>query len=344
LKRDKEVQINRSVLFVGDGGNPKVLKRILDGRQIELESRVRPASLSLGKFLRHMQYVRLAAYAVVHRRNYDLIFIWQQYVAVYYFLMSIVYPFHRRPCCVYYIIYKAKAGSLTSWAKRIVLTRMIHSSIIEKCIFLSQHDALYGDIRKGKKIFLNTYTEKSPFIENRMGNESINVCSDFFSGGANNRDYRFLKRLAERMECKRFSLACLPTDLDRISPIPCNMNVACDAYGDAFEELILSAKAVVIPIEDPNVVSGQIVCLRAMQAAKPVFMTKNNFIGEWMPEIASLPFFVMYDDLDGLIDVLDALTDEDLFELGLQAREYYLRHFDEIAFYGGLADIVEAQL
>ena len=338
------MQVNRSVLFVGDGGNPTILERILDARQIKLEARVRPASLSLGKFLRHLQYTRLAAYAVIHRKNYDLIFIWQQYVAVYYFLISIVYPFHRRLCCVYYIIYRAKAGSLTSWAKRIVLTRMIHSSIIDKCIFLSQHDALYGDIRQDKKIFLNTYTEKSSFIETRIANQSIGVCSDFFSGGANNRDYRFLKRLAERMEGKRFSLACLPTDRDRILPIPCNMNVDCDAYGDAFEELILSAKAVVIPIEDPNVVSGQIVCLRAMQAAKPVFMTKNNFMGEWILDIANLPFFVMYDNLDGLVAVLGALTDEDLFELGLQAREYYLHHFDEIAFYGGLADIVEAQL
>ena len=106
----------------------------------------------------------------------------------------------------------------------------------------------------------------------------------------------------------------------------------------------MSTKAAVLPINDPNVTSGQIVCLRAMQSAKPVFMTRNNFMADWMPDIASLRFLVMYDRLEELRSVLTGLTDQDLHEMGLQAREYYLSHFDEEPFYRGIADAIETEL
>jgi hypothetical protein len=168
--------------------------------------------------------------------------------------------------------------------------------------------------------------------------------SDYFSGGVSNRDYSAVKRLAEMMGGKKFSVACLPKDLLRMSPIPQNMHVNCDAYGDVFEELILSTNAVVLPLEDPNATSGQIVCLRAMQSAKPVFMTRNNFMSDWMPEIASLRFLVMYDELEELRSLLLKLTDSSLQEMGLKAREYYLSHFDEEPFYCGIADVIETEL
>jgi hypothetical protein len=171
----------------------------------------------------------------------------------------------------------------------------------------------------------------------------VSLDSDYFSGGVSNRDYTALKWLAERMEHKQFSVACLPKDLARISPVPPNMRIDCNAYGEAFEELILSARAVVLPVVDPDVTSGQIVCLRAMQSAKPIFMTRNSFMEGWMKDVADLRFFVMYDDLEDLCSLLSSLTDGDLEELGCQAREYYLNHFDEASFYRGLAEIIESE-
>lgn len=338
------MQLKRSVLFVGDGGNPQILERLLNDRQIDLHANVRPASVRISVLLRHLRYFRLAAYAVFSRKKYDAIFIWQQYVGLYYFLISIIYPFHRRPCCVYYIIFRAKPRSVVAWTKRFLLARMVHSRFVQKVVFLSHCDALYPDIREEKRILLSTYTEKSSYIEKRLTDGSIRIDSDYFSGGANNRDFSALRRLAESMRDKKFSVACLPKDMARMSPIPQNMHVDCNAYGDAFEELILSTKAVVLPIEDPNVTSGQIVCLRALQSAKPVFMMRNNFMVDWMPDIASLRFLVMYDELDELSSLLTGFRDSDLHELGLQAREYYLNHFDEEPFYRGIADIIEAEL
>jgi hypothetical protein len=313
-------------------------------RHIDLHAYVRPASLKMSPLLRHLRYLRLAAYAVYVRKRYDSVFIWQQYVGLYYSLISIVYPFHWRPCCVYYIIYKAKPRSIVAWIKRLLLTRMIHSRCVHKAVFLSQCDALYAEIRAEKRICLSTYTSKSQYIEKRLVDNSLQVRSDYFSGGTNNRDYSALKRIAKSMEGKIFSVACLSKDLAGISPIPQNMHVDCNAYGDAFEDLILSTKAVILPIEDPNVTSGQIVCLQAMQSAKAVFMTRNNFIADWMPGPAALPFLVMYNDLDELRSLLGRLTDGDLQEMGLQAREYYLSHFDEEPFYLGIADVIETEL
>jgi hypothetical protein len=337
------MKLNRKVLFVGDGGNPQILQGILSNCQINLYAHVRPASVKLFPVFRHLRYFCLAAYAVFHRRHYDAVFIWQQYVGLYYFLLSLAYPFHRRPCLVYYIIFKPKQRSLFAWIKRLLLIGMTRSRHVEKVIILSRTDALYKDISEKKRILLSTYTEHSAYIEKRIAAKSVSLDSDYFSGGVSNRDYTALKWLAERMEHKQFSVACLPKDLARISPVPPNMRIDCNAYGEAFEELILSARAVVLPVVDPDVTSGQIVCLRAMQSAKPIFMTRNSFMEGWMKDVADLRFFVMYDDLEDLCSLLSSLTDGDLEELGCQAREYYLNHFDEASFYRGLAEIIESE-
>jgi len=52
----------------------------------------------------------------------------------------------------------------------------------------------------------------------------------------------------------------------------------------------------------------------------------------------------MYDELDELKSLLNGFKDSDLHQLGLQARDYFLRHFDEKSFYRGIADIIEAEL
>jgi len=321
-----------------------ILKRLLNARDIELDARVRPASVKMPVLLRHLRYFQLATYAVLSRKQYDAVFIWQQYVGLYYFLISIIFPLHRRPCCVYYIIFKSRPKSLAARIKRHLMIRMIHSEYVDKTIFLSQSDALYSEVRPEKVILLSTYTEKSSYIEERLVSESVRLSSDYFSGGTSNRDYSALKHLAERIVDKQFSVACLPKDVARISPFPKNMHIDYNAYDCAFEELILSAKAVILPLENPNVTSGQIVCLRAMQSAKPVFMTRNNFMEEWMPDIAALGFFFMYDELDELSTLLTRLTDGDLQELGHQARDYYLKHFDLESFYRGIADVIETHL
>jgi len=60
--------------------------------------------------------------------------------------------------------------------------------------------------------------------------------------------------------------------------------------------------------------------------------------------VGDLRFFVMYDEVDQLHLLLSRLTDDDLVELGRQAREYYLNHFDEEPFYRGIAEIIESVL
>ncbi len=339
------MHVNRSVLFVGDGGDVQTLKRVLNSSGVELHARVRQASVKMPLPLRHLQYIRLAIHAVIFRKHHDAVFIWQQYVGLYYYLVSVTCPFYRRrPCCVYYIISNTKPRSIAARIKRFLMIRMFRSGYIDRAVFLSRSDALFEEAPPEKRILLSTYTERSSFIDERLASGLTRLESDYFSGGFSNRDYSALRRLAERMPDKAFSVACLPKDLDLLRPLPPNMLVDCDAYGDAFEEYVLSAKAVILPIKDPNITSGQIVCLRAMQAGKPVFMTRSNFMEEWLGDIVPLRFFVTYDDLEQLRLLLTGLTDSDLLELGLEARKYYLQKCDEESFYRGLADIIEALL
>jgi hypothetical protein len=245
---------------------------------------------------------------------------------------------------VFYIIFKSKPSSLIGKVKRSLMIAMTRSLYVDKVIFMSKSDALYPEVSVEKRILLGIYVAKSSYIESKLASVPVEPASDYFSGGTSNRDYASLKALAKRMADKTFSVACLPKDLDHISPVPHNMHVDCDAYGQAFEDMILSAKAVVLPLLDPIVTSGEIVCLRAMQCAKPVFITKNNFLADRVPNVSALRFVVMYDTVDELSHLLASFSDDDLRELGLEARECFLSSFDEESFYRGIVDVIEAKL
>ena len=108
-----------------------------------------------------------------------------------------------------------------------------------------------------------------------------------------NCNYAELLAVARAMPKSRFVIACRAQDVH--GPIPANVDVRNDAYGEVFDRLVLGAKAVLLPLADRNVMSGQLVCMQAFAAGKVVLTTCNNFIADWIAEAASLPFLRLYD-------------------------------------------------
>jgi glycosyltransferase involved in cell wall biosynthesis len=137
---------------------------------------------------------------------------------------------------------------------------------------------------------------------------------------------------------EQFKIACLSHVADTLKPIPPNLEIFTDAYGDAFEDLILGCKAVLLPLIDPNVMSGQIVCLRSMQAAKPIYITQNNFMIDWIREVDQLQFITIYQNLENLLELLGNIDKSTLDKNGINAREYFYNNFSEEQFYNRFVD------
>jgi hypothetical protein len=103
---ENNMPVGKSVLFVGDGGNSPILAKQLSALGYGITFHVEHPADSTTSLRRHLCYLKLALAALRKRKRYDGIFFWQQYVALYYYLLSQLWPFHQRPICIYYILYK----------------------------------------------------------------------------------------------------------------------------------------------------------------------------------------------------------------------------------------------
>lgn len=330
--------MRKKILFVGDGGDPSTLSAILAGSDIDVFHKIHPQSLALGVIARHFGYFRLALFAVWHRKHYDCVLIWQQFVALYYYLLGAFMPGARStPVILYYIIYKKSSNRLVNWVKHRVMRAMVNSRQMAVVYFMSRSDYLYEETHPAKRKLLVYCPFNSAFIE--KNSSFIGTVGQFyFSGGASNRDYSQIKQLAELMPDAHFSVASRPAIHHVFKPCPPNVKLHFDLYGDAFEDLVLRAKAVIIPLADPMVTSGQMVVLAAMQAGKTVFITRNDFIDDWVGRERAAGFLFEYESLEQLSYLLRTTSDADLAASGKRGREFFLEHNDEKTIYRSFAE------
>lgn len=294
--------------------------------------------MSLGVLGRHLGYIRLALFAVRNRKQFDCILIWQQFVALYYCLLAAFMPGTRpTPVILYYIIYKKSSNGLVNWIKHRVMRAMVNSRHMAVVYFMSRSDYLYKETDPDKRRLLvycpfnSDYIERNPALIGTVG-------QFYFSGGASNRNYSQIRQLAELLPDSQFSVASLPAVHSVFKPCPPNVKLHIDVYGDEFEDLVLRSRAVIIPLADPMVTSGQMVVLAAMQAGKAVFITRNDFVDDWMGRDRAAGFLYEYESLEQLSHMLHTMTDADLGASGERARKYFLEHNDERTIYRSFAE------
>jgi hypothetical protein len=205
--------------------------------------------------------------------------------------------------------------------------------------FMSTSDHLFAQTPPDKRIVNNALFMHSDHIERNIGRASA-PGDYFFSGGNSNRDFAAVKALAGRMPQSRFVLLCPQKAAEELKPYPPNLEVFVGLYGGAFLDFILGSRAVILPVVDPDLMSGQLVSIQAMLCAKPIFMNRNNFIKEWIRDLDQVRFLMQYDSLDGLRDALSALSDEEIRQRGAETRLYMLKNFTQERFYESLAHAI----
>lgn len=330
------------VLYVGDGGDPERLSQALkaSGGAISIDYRIRKVSLGLSTSRRHWQYFKMAWSAATLSKSYNKVFLWQQYIALYYYIIVRVFPFSRRSYIVYYIIAKKRtnlAGRVIEW----LFTGMIKNS--EKSYFMSASDYLFRkfntvEYRDNIEV-LNELDLIYPYINNHR---NLSVLGDYiFAGGSGNRKYADVAAIAAALPAERFVVACRPDDVARIS-FNENVTVHYDAYGDRFADLILRSKAVLLPLTDPDVMSGQLVCIQAFAANKTVIISENNCLRDWIATIDQLDFVTLYQTIVECVDHIRGLDLPKALEAGDRARRFYDDTLTNTGFYERLATQIAA--
>lgn len=209
--------------MVGDGGNAALLQSLLETRNIQLTARIERREISSSALSRHTSYLRLAAHAVVNRDKFDAIFFWQQYVGYYYVVLAILTLCRPLPTAVYFIITNAKRGGWHRSLFNRVALAIVNSKHIKKAIFIAEADLLYSDVPEAKRVLLPVYVQHSNYMDTIRDQKTPAV--DFFSGGTSNRDYAALKAMASKLPERKFAVACLQSDFDRVRGFPPNVSV-----------------------------------------------------------------------------------------------------------------------
>lgn len=321
----------KKVLLVGDGGDADALAREAGGR-FEVVAQIRDLPFRIGGLRRHLGYFALAWQAIW--RQVDGVLVWQQFVGLYLLLLYTLMPWRARPLLLYYVIYKPAGNRLLDRIKFRVMRAMTYARPCAVVYFMSRDDRLYAVTPVEKRRLIADHPFHSPYIEAHIGMSDTDY---FFAGGASNRDFAVFRTLAEQMPEVRFKVACLASQAEAIAPLP-NLEVRTDVSPQVFEDMVLHSKAVILPLANPGVVSGQLVCLAAMQAGKPIYMTRNSFIAEWIDPDMTSDFLAFFERTEDLLVQLRGHTDPVLETRGKAARAFYLTHHDPRAVYRVFAD------
>ena len=230
-------------------------------------------STRTGVAKRHLSYFILAIKALLIRHKYKKIIFWQQFIGLYWSTFSFLSNGSSVVAVLLPMIYKARKRVLGKLYKLFFSFALSKPALTAAVCHSSEELKYYKKTfpKSRNKIFFIHYGQ-GPKTEDTGMSPSENF-DYFFSGGTSNRDYSILVSVAAKMKYS-FVFACTWNDIKGVK-IPRNVMVFHDAYGDKFDVLIRSARAVVLTLENPYISSGQIVLLKSMAMKKPIVATKS---------------------------------------------------------------------
>ncbi len=216
-------------------------------------------------------YFMIGLKGVVRKHDFDYVIAYQAVAGLFYSLLSFL-SFGRKPKLILMtFIFKERSNRLYN-ALRYYFTKMTLSKVDRVICYSRQEAAHYGQLfgKAWRFAFI-------PFGVNvhRLNElaESERENGDYiFSAGSSNRDYHTLfsavSGLPNRVVvfAKKFNVAGLT--------VPANVDIRYDVYGDEYYRYLLGAKIVVIPLDNPEISSGQMVLLESMGLGKPVITSK----------------------------------------------------------------------
>lgn len=324
----------KKVLIVGDGGEPEALKDAFSRAGSEAVVFVSPKSISVPALVRHAHYLHLAVKTLALRRRFDEILIWQQYIAVYYGLLDLVFPLFRRPFSIYYIIFSPSERAL-GYLKRLAFVTLLRRPSLKKAFFMHSGDPLISHIDQDRAVVYSENYRYSACLEAGFKDRSCPTSPFYFSGGASNRDYGLLVEVAEALSDKLFIIACAASNVSEIKKAPPNLHIEVDMQSDPFERLIIEATAVIIPLKRSDVIAGQLVILQALQAGKAIFISANDGISEWLgPSVDD--FLFRFSDGEDLLRLITTTSQVSIEQAGRLGRRFYELNVSSEQFYDGL--------
>lgn len=163
--------------------------------------------------------------------------------------------------------------------------------------------------------------------------------SYLFSGGLSYRDYGTLMEAAKKTS-KQFVVATTDAYLKGLT-IPDNVTVYRNAFGEAADELMKGAAAVILPLDRTESPAGESTLVSTMCHGKPVITTKTITTEEYIVH-GENGLLVPWRDPDAIVEAIEALfaDPEKANAMGWQARQTVLKSHTMDSYTQKVIDII----
>lgn len=228
--------------------------------------------------IRYMKYFLAPLSIAINKDKYGKVLGWQQFyglILAFYFRLFRVK--NTPEIYVMTFIYKPKKSFVGKVYNRFI-RYIVTSGYISRFIVFSESEKRYYSelFNIADDLFVSISLGCEDVLQKVAPDETEKI---YVSAGRSNRDYKFLinswKDSTELLE-----VICDSIEVREYS----NIKILTNCYGDDYLKEIARSYAVIISLDDSNVSSGQLVAIHAMIYGKPVIVTKNDTICDYIKD------------------------------------------------------------
>jgi len=231
----------------------------------------------LQKLIRYAKYFLVPMKIAKDHKNYNKVLAWQQfYGLILAFYFRLLHVQNTPEIVVLTFIYKPKksfVGKVYDEFMRYIVT----SGYIKYFVVFSESEkkryADYFDVPEACFVFETLgYEDKT---------QDVPICSPdnfYLAAGRSNRDYKFLLDAWNKSQ-ESLKIIC---DTLSLKSIPDNIEILTDCHDNDFFRELAKCKAVIVPLDDIHISSGQLVIIQAMMYGKPVVVTENDTVKDYV--------------------------------------------------------------
>ena len=229
------------------------------------------------RIIRYAKYFIVPMKIVKNYRGYNKILAWQQFYGLILAFYFRIFHIQNVPeIVVMTFIYKEKKSNIGRIYDKF-MKYIVSSGLIKYFVVFSESEK-----KKYAKYF---NVSEDLFISEVLGYEDMTnrvpICEpeDFYlSVGRSNRDYKFLIDVWGNEQLK---IIC---DTLRKSNVSQNIQIITDCHDNEYFTELSKCKAVIVPLEDTHISSGQLVIIQAMMYGKPVIVTENDTVRNYVDD------------------------------------------------------------
>ena len=260
------------------------------------------------KYTRYLKYLFYPLYLIAVRNRYEVIISWEQFFGlVMAFYMRILHIKNCPPVDIMTFIYRPKKG----------IAGKLHFYFVSKAVTSRYVRKIYVFGKSEIDYYMQLFgLPREKFVAEVLGiadiASQINALAPvqhgryFIAAGRSNRDYDFL-RDAWKDSTEQLCIVC---DVESADDTP-HIHYEKDCHGNDYLRLLADARAVIVPLRSREFSSGQLVVLQAAMLAKPVIVTENDTIRDYVDD--GKTGFIIAKDSKALKQALQKLDDAELY-------------------------------